>query len=83
MLRQTEISTDAVTLEWEAPKNQSHYSYLVETTNGSFLQSETVLSQHKVITGLLSGTNYSFTVTTQTPNGTQAAPVTVSYFTRT
>ncbi|TNN87990.1 Receptor-type tyrosine-protein phosphatase eta [Liparis tanakae] len=82
MLRQTEISTDAVTLEWEAPKNYSNYSYLVETTNGSVLQSETVVTQHKVITGLLSGTNYNFTVTTLTPNGTQAAPVTVSYFTR-
>uniref|UniRef100_A0A8C3GCJ4 protein-tyrosine-phosphatase n=1 Tax=Cyclopterus lumpus TaxID=8103 RepID=A0A8C3GCJ4_CYCLU len=82
MLRQTEISTNAVTLEWEPPENKSHYSYIVETTNGSFLQSEAVANQHKVITGLLSGSNYSFTVTTQTPDGTQSAPVTVFYCTR-
>ncbi|XP_075944930.1 receptor-type tyrosine-protein phosphatase eta-like [Anarhichas minor] len=83
MLRQTEITTNAVTLEWKQPENKSHYSYLLETTNGSFNKSEVVLNKHNAtITGLLSGSNYSFTVTTQTADGTQAAPVTVSYFTR-
>ncbi|XP_068578957.1 receptor-type tyrosine-protein phosphatase eta-like [Cebidichthys violaceus] len=82
MLRQTEITTNAVTVEWEQPEDKSHYSYLVETTNGSFSKSEVVLNKHNAITGLLSGSNYSFTVTTQTADGTQAAPVTVSYCTR-
>ncbi|XP_068458580.1 receptor-type tyrosine-protein phosphatase eta-like [Clinocottus analis] len=83
MLRQTEITTNAVTLEWEPVENKSHYSYIVETTKGSIPQYKAVSNQHKeTITGLLSGTNYSFTVTTQTADGTQAAPVTESYFTR-
>ncbi|KAM6925928.1 receptor-type tyrosine-protein phosphatase eta-like [Lycodopsis pacificus] len=83
MLRQTGITTNAVTLEWEQHKNKSHYSYLLETTNGSITKSEVVLDKlDATITGLLSGSNYSFTVTTQTADGTQAAPVTVSYFTR-
>ncbi|XP_062418961.1 receptor-type tyrosine-protein phosphatase eta [Pungitius pungitius] len=81
MLRQTEITTNAVTLEWEQLENKSDYSYLVKTTNGSSNQS--VVNEHKIIvTGLLSGTKYSFTVITETLDGTQAAPVTVSYFTR-
>ncbi|KAM8891688.1 receptor-type tyrosine-protein phosphatase beta isoform 1-T1 [Spinachia spinachia] len=83
MLRQTEITTDAVTLEWEQLEYKSNYSYLVKTTNGSFNQSKTVLNKDStIINGLLSGTNYSFTVITQTPDGTEAAPVTVFYFTR-
>ncbi|XP_054475501.1 tenascin-X-like isoform X1 [Anoplopoma fimbria] len=82
MLRQTEITTNAVTLKWEQHESKSDYSYLVETTNGSFSRSNKVLNKHQNITGLLSGSNYSFTVTTQTADGTQAAPVTVSYFTR-
>ncbi|XP_041794912.1 receptor-type tyrosine-protein phosphatase eta isoform X3 [Chelmon rostratus] len=82
MLRQTEITTDAVTLMWEQPDNKSHYSYVVEASNGSFSQSNKVFNTSDTIAGLLSGSNYSFTVTTQTGGGTQAAPVTVSYFTR-
>ncbi|KAK9516915.1 hypothetical protein VZT92_024823 [Zoarces viviparus] len=83
MLRQTGITTNAVTLEWEQRENKSHYSYLLETTNGSFNKSEVVKNKlDATITGLLSGSNYSFTVTTQTAGGIQAAPVTVSYFTR-
>lgn len=83
MLRQAGITANAVTLTWEQPQSKPKYSYLVQHTNGS-----SVLSEHHTsnttatITGLLSGSNYSFTVTTQTADGTQAAPVTVSYFTR-
>ncbi|XP_074490158.1 phosphatidylinositol phosphatase PTPRQ [Sebastes fasciatus] len=82
MLRQTKITTNAVTLAWEQPESKSSYRYVVEATNGSFYPSEEVLNKHKEITGLLSGSNYSFTVTTQTADGTKAAAVTVSYFTR-
>ncbi|XP_037623767.1 receptor-type tyrosine-protein phosphatase eta isoform X4 [Sebastes umbrosus] len=82
MLRQTKITTNAVTLAWEQPESKSSYRYVVKATNGSFYSSEEVLNKHKEITGLLSGSNYSFTVTTQTADGTEAAAVTVSYFTR-
>ncbi|TKS73223.1 Receptor-type tyrosine-protein phosphatase eta [Collichthys lucidus] len=78
-LKETKITTDAVTLVWEQPERKPHYSYLVQTSN-SPSQSDSVTMSN--ITGLNSGTNYSFTVITQTADGTQSAPVTVSYFTR-
>ncbi|XP_034032788.1 receptor-type tyrosine-protein phosphatase eta isoform X2 [Thalassophryne amazonica] len=82
-LRATGISTDSVTLVWEQQEIKSDYSYVVEVTNGSSsFQYEVVTNTTCTVTGLLSGTNYSFTVTTQTPDGTKAAPVTESYFTR-
>ncbi|XP_058501447.1 receptor-type tyrosine-protein phosphatase eta [Solea solea] len=81
-LRQTDITTDAVTLLWEQPHSKPHYSYVVQSSNVSS-HSEVVVSVNtSTITGLLSGSNYSFTVTTQTTDGTQAAPVTVFFFTR-
>ncbi|XP_078024164.1 receptor-type tyrosine-protein phosphatase eta isoform X8 [Epinephelus lanceolatus] len=82
MLRQTEITTSEVTLEWEQPESKPDYSYVVQTTNGSFPVSKTVFNRTTTIRELLSGSNYSFTVTTQTADGTQADPRTVSYFTR-
>ncbi|XP_044212573.1 receptor-type tyrosine-protein phosphatase eta isoform X1 [Thunnus albacares] len=84
MLRQTEITTNAVTLVWEQPESKPNYSYVVQVTNGSFSQHEVVefpKTTH-TITRLLSGSNYTFSVTAQTADGTQADPVTVSYFTR-
>ncbi|XP_034071781.1 receptor-type tyrosine-protein phosphatase eta isoform X8 [Gymnodraco acuticeps] len=81
-LRETEITTDSVTLEWEQPKDKN-YSYVVQTSMSSFNSAETVRNKHnQTIHGLLSGSNYSFTVTTQTADGTEAAPMAVSYFTR-
>ncbi|XP_059191053.1 receptor-type tyrosine-protein phosphatase eta isoform X2 [Centropristis striata] len=82
-LRHTDITTNAVTLEWEQPESKATYKYVVQTTNGSSLfETKVVLDTRDTITGLLSGSNYSFTVTTQTADGTEAAPVTRSYFTR-
>ncbi|XP_070687308.1 receptor-type tyrosine-protein phosphatase eta-like [Pempheris klunzingeri] len=82
MLREAGITTNTVTLVWEQPESKTHYSYVVQYTNGSLLASKEALNTTETITGLLSGTNYSFTVTTQTADSTQADPVTVSYFTR-
>ncbi|XP_071360006.1 receptor-type tyrosine-protein phosphatase beta isoform X5 [Trachinotus anak] len=81
-LRQAKIATNAVTLVWEQPQRKSDYSYVVQVTNGSFSLSKVILNTTYRITGLLSGSNYSFTVTTQTADDTQSSPVTVSYFTR-
>uniref|UniRef100_UPI0037E8ED9F receptor-type tyrosine-protein phosphatase eta isoform X2 n=1 Tax=Semicossyphus pulcher TaxID=241346 RepID=UPI0037E8ED9F len=80
LAEKTEITTDSVTLVWEQQESKSHYSYVVQASNNA--PSDTVLDTTKKISGLLSGSNYSFTVITQTADGTQAAPVTVSYFTR-
>ncbi|XP_062276922.1 receptor-type tyrosine-protein phosphatase eta [Scomber scombrus] len=79
MLRQTEITTNSVTLVWEQPDKKSYYSYVVQDTNGSLSQ---IRNTTYTFTGLLSGSNYSFIVTTQAADGTPADPVTVSYFTR-
>uniref|UniRef100_A0A3Q1EYV8 protein-tyrosine-phosphatase n=1 Tax=Acanthochromis polyacanthus TaxID=80966 RepID=A0A3Q1EYV8_9TELE len=82
-LTETEITTDAVTLVWEQPEVRSDYTYLVQVSNGSF----DIISKNESVTNttvseLLSGSNFSFTVTTRTADGTKADPVTVSYFTR-
>lgn len=82
MLRQAGITTDSVTLVWEQQEKKPYYSYVVQVSNGSSSQTETVSNTTVTIKGLLSGTNYSFTVTTQTEDGTTAVPVTVSFFTR-
>ncbi|XP_039665211.1 receptor-type tyrosine-protein phosphatase eta isoform X4 [Perca fluviatilis] len=80
-LTTTNITTNAVTLVWDQPESKPNYLYLVQTTN-SYIFPSVVDSKKITISGLLSGSNYSFTVTTQTPDGTKADPVPVSYFTR-
>lgn len=75
MLTQAGITTNAVTLMWEQQESKSYYSYVVQVSNSSFSSSKAVLNTSITITGLLSGSNYSFTVTAQTADGTQAAPV--------
>uniref|UniRef100_A0A3Q1AWF7 protein-tyrosine-phosphatase n=1 Tax=Amphiprion ocellaris TaxID=80972 RepID=A0A3Q1AWF7_AMPOC len=82
-LTQTQITTDAVTLVWEQPEIRSDYMYLVQVSNGSFdIVSKTESVTNTTIPELRSGSNFSFTVTTLTADGTEADPVTVSYFTR-
>ncbi|KAM4618292.1 receptor-type tyrosine-protein phosphatase eta-like [Polymixia lowei] len=80
MLRQAGISPTYVTLQWDQPDHKPGYSYLVEVTNRS--SSEVVFNTTHTVHALQSGSNYSFTVTTQTEDGTRATPRTVSYFTR-
>uniref|UniRef100_A0A8C4DIL8 protein-tyrosine-phosphatase n=1 Tax=Dicentrarchus labrax TaxID=13489 RepID=A0A8C4DIL8_DICLA len=82
LLTQTVITTDAVTLVWVQPESKPHYSYEVQVSNSSISTSRNVSNTTYTITGLLSGSNYIFIVTTQTKDFTQADPVTVSYFTR-
>lgn len=82
MLREAEITTNTLTLEWEQKEVKPDYSYVVNVTNRSFYRSENAFTTTHTVSGLQSGTNYSFTVTTQTADGTLAAPVTNSYFTR-
>ncbi|CAN9498789.1 unnamed protein product [Ophioblennius macclurei] len=77
-LRVTEITTDAVTLEWSQPENKSDYSYLVTFPNNG----TRVTSPNAIITGLESGSNISFTVTTLAADGTESDPMTVYTFTR-
>ncbi|KAG7244497.1 hypothetical protein INR49_030149 [Caranx melampygus] len=81
-LTETEITTNAVTLEWKQLNSKPHYTYEVKFTNGSYSYHRVVNMTTDTVDGLSSGSHYSFTVTTQTADGTQASPVTVSYFTR-
>ncbi|XP_069577895.1 receptor-type tyrosine-protein phosphatase eta-like [Brachyistius frenatus] len=81
-LRQTEITTNAVTLVWEQPESKLTYSYEVLVTNNSFPNLFQENMTTITITELVSGSNFSFTVTTRAADGTRAGPVTVSYFTR-
>ncbi|XP_041651495.1 receptor-type tyrosine-protein phosphatase eta isoform X7 [Cheilinus undulatus] len=80
LAKKTEINPTTVTLFWEQKEIKPHYSYVVKASNNA--PPETVDKTTKTISGLLSGTNYSFTVITQTEDGTQADPETVSFFTR-
>ncbi|XP_053283864.1 receptor-type tyrosine-protein phosphatase beta isoform X3 [Pleuronectes platessa] len=82
-LRQAGITTNAVTLVWEQPNSKTGQSYVVLVTqNSSSFPEVQVFNTTFTSTGLSSGSNTSFTVTTQTTDGTPAAPVTVYYFTR-
>uniref|UniRef100_A0AAV2KZU1 protein-tyrosine-phosphatase n=1 Tax=Knipowitschia caucasica TaxID=637954 RepID=A0AAV2KZU1_KNICA len=82
-LRQTEITVDSVTLMWNQTDYKSDYSFLVEVSNISSKISSNI-SRDFTYTAemLISGTNYSFSVTTLTADGTKASSETVSYFTR-
>ncbi|XP_026167719.1 receptor-type tyrosine-protein phosphatase eta isoform X3 [Mastacembelus armatus] len=82
MLTQSKITTNAVTLVWEQPMSKPQYQYVVNVTNDTTVIKMMSNNTTVTITGLLSGSQYSFTVITQTADGTQAAPVSVSYFTR-
>ncbi|XP_026032274.1 receptor-type tyrosine-protein phosphatase eta isoform X2 [Astatotilapia calliptera] len=83
-LTQTEITTNAVTLVWAQQESKLSYSYWVQVTNESnvTVNELNVNITNATIRNLRSGSNFNFTVTTLTADGTQADPVTVSYFTR-
>ncbi|XP_039881138.1 receptor-type tyrosine-protein phosphatase eta-like isoform X5 [Simochromis diagramma] len=83
-LTQTEITTNAVTLVWAQQESKLSYSYWVQVTNESnvIVNKLNVNITNATIRNLRSGSNFNFTVTTLTADGTQADPVTVSYFTR-
>ncbi|KAM6936903.1 receptor-type tyrosine-protein phosphatase eta-like [Xenentodon cancila] len=81
-LNQTEVSTSSVTLVWEQPDRKPSYSYMVKVIAPTPLEPAIVNEMIKTVDGLQSGCNVSFTVTTLTADGTEAEPVTVSYFTR-
>lgn len=76
----SEITTDSVTLVWMQPESKPDYTYYVEYSNGTFINTTTTNST--TISQLLSGSNYSFTVITLAADGTRSDPATVSNFTR-
>ncbi|KAM9570347.1 receptor-type tyrosine-protein phosphatase eta isoform 4-T4 [Salvelinus alpinus] len=83
-LTEAGITPTDVTLVWDQPENKDGYSFKVEVTypNGSLFISVTVNNTKRIVTGLQSGSNYTFTVTTLTEDGTMATPVKVFYYTR-
>ncbi|KAM9376093.1 receptor-type tyrosine-protein phosphatase beta-like [Pholidichthys leucotaenia] len=82
-LRAREITVNAVTLVWEQRESKSSYSYEVWFYNESSLSHSEVNTTETKISGLVSGSNYSFVVTARAADGTEAPEnVTRSYFTR-
>ncbi|CAG5958272.1 unnamed protein product [Menidia menidia] len=79
-LKQTEITTNSVTLVWEQRESKTSYSYEVHVADKP--PAKVVNITGATVLDLRSGSNYSFTVTTLTADGTRAEPATVSYFTR-
>lgn len=84
-LTQTQVTTNSVSLKWDQLESKPYYYYNVQAFNSS--HSETISSNasstNKTVDKLESGTNYTFIVTTVTPDGTRSEPSMVSYFTRT
>uniref|UniRef100_A0A3Q2PB63 protein-tyrosine-phosphatase n=1 Tax=Fundulus heteroclitus TaxID=8078 RepID=A0A3Q2PB63_FUNHE len=83
----TEITTSSVTLNWNQPNSQPHYSYevRVESVVPNLSGSGNITSTGKKtikINDLESGSNYTFTVTTRTEDHTPADSVTIFLFTR-
>uniref|UniRef100_A0A673B464 protein-tyrosine-phosphatase n=1 Tax=Sphaeramia orbicularis TaxID=375764 RepID=A0A673B464_9TELE len=72
-LELSEITTNSVTLMWIQPEDKSYYSFLVRVaTNSNIIHEEVVSNKTYTATELQSGTNYSFSVQSQTPDGTTA-----------
>lgn len=83
-LSHTKVTTGNVTLLWDQRESRPDYTYLVQVINGSqnIIRTEVVSETTVNITGLLSGSNFSFTVTTRAADGTAASPDTANFFTR-
>lgn len=69
-------------LSWEQLESKPHYSYVVQVSSDSIFWSERVNSTTVSVTGLVPGSRYSFTVISQTADGTQAAAVQLTSYTR-
>ncbi|XP_059916132.1 receptor-type tyrosine-protein phosphatase eta isoform X3 [Gadus macrocephalus] len=67
-LRQTGIAPSSLVLTWSQQGLQSGYSYLVHVSNST---TDTAFESPHNFSGLVSGGNYTCTVTTQTGDGTQ------------
>ncbi|KAM3608811.1 uncharacterized protein V6R79_005192 [Siganus canaliculatus] len=81
-LKKAGITPEELTLVWEQTESKPNYSYVVEASDGTNSLSYETKQITLTIPGLLSGSCYDFSVTTQTADGTQAPnAVTVSYCT--
>ncbi|CAH2319185.1 receptor-type tyrosine- phosphatase H isoform X2 [Pelobates cultripes] len=72
LIKVTGVTNNTVSLEWTAPSDPNHSGYTYEISvspnsnpSGLFNTSENKYS----VSGLQPGTNYTFTITTWTPNG--------------
>ncbi|XP_057692294.1 receptor-type tyrosine-protein phosphatase eta isoform X2 [Corythoichthys intestinalis] len=79
-LEAEEITTGSVSLTWKQPEMKSDYSYTVLVANGSDPLKVTTLNAN--ISGLVSGSNYTFSVFARAGDGTLADPGIKSVFTR-
>ncbi|CAL8296546.1 unnamed protein product [Boreogadus saida] len=70
-LNQTGIAPSSLVLTWSQHEHQYSYFYLVDVSNSTRPTDRASESPHN-ISGLVSGGNYTCTVTTQTGDGTKA-----------
>ncbi|KAL0968000.1 hypothetical protein UPYG_G00260820 [Umbra pygmaea] len=77
------VTPTNVSLDWVQQDSKADYSYSVNVTslNGSTALFSTNAT-NITIPSLQSGSSYTFTVTTLTPDGTESVPVTVQCFTK-
>ncbi|RVE72230.1 hypothetical protein OJAV_G00059530 [Oryzias javanicus] len=83
-LTQTQVTTDSVSLKWDQRESKHYYSYSVQAFSSSYSEVFSSKSNrtNATVNNLESGTNYNFSVTTVTPDGTRSEPSMMSYFTR-
>ncbi|XP_062318700.1 receptor-type tyrosine-protein phosphatase eta [Osmerus eperlanus] len=80
-LNVTEIDEKKVTLQWMKPTgDKPGYKYAVNWTLST--EPKETSDTTTVITGLVPGTKYTFSVTTQTADGTEGAPVSITRCTK-
>lgn len=80
-LTEGEVTTTTVTLLWEQRESKPNYTYVVRHSNSSSSPETTRNTTHR-FTGLTPGSSYTFSVITQTLDGTRAAPVFAFLYTR-
>ncbi|KAI1903977.1 hypothetical protein AGOR_G00000950 [Albula goreensis] len=78
------IGTTNVSLTWDQPDPKDWYMYVVTVTHPNGTQGPPLktVKTSAVLGGLTSGSNHTFTVSTEVPDGTVSAGVSITLFTR-
>ncbi|KAG9352432.1 hypothetical protein JZ751_020846 [Albula glossodonta] len=76
------LNTTTIFLNWSKPQEfQENFFYGVETTGFNFAMNQSENSESAYVTGLKSGSNYSFMVYSKAANGIEGEPISTSQYT--